>query len=70
MRSKKLNRDFTLHTLPGEIPIAYGGTMWEYVSQRFANGDRTQIYYHIDCDSITVESGHCLICGAASPAAY
>ena len=64
-------QDYTIHSLEGETPLNFQGSLWEYVSLHFKKGSLklTHRYYHVVCDSITDKQGHCLVCGNASPCA-
>jgi hypothetical protein len=37
---------------------------WEYVKDTV---DNWRGYLHMDCDSITDDTGHCIMCGAPCP---
>jgi len=57
-----------IYDLPGEeVTKLCRGSRWQYVGVRCRNGERKHTYYHLNCDCLTDDNGHCLLCSQSAP---
>jgi len=59
---------YRIDLIDGEDTLTTPSGRWTWVRVLYTDGKCEGAYYHNDCDVMTDRSGHCIACGADSPA--
>jgi len=59
--------DYRVEDIDNEPRIEVQGQRWDYVKVIYEDDSVERKYFHVDCDSLTDNTGRCMMCSKVVP---